>query len=320
MGLFDRLDKFYRNNFVSHLDKYKEQNGHYMAFTLNKIWNDEIDPYELPSDLTRSRVKIPRESELYLFNDLPINTLMLVENIAVLSFCHNYAIDGGIEEAFNAFSKRLADGSKGKINQTEAYRAIKDCSNLYKKVFDNETDFPTVLNIYFEGWDVETKDHLLNVFKTFHILQGYVLFIARHLLTKKEGIINQFFKEKAYRDFKVENDLLDSRKLNGLRNDSLTQLHLQLLDLDVQNELWDYRKFLEIIKNVAVHSGYSDDEGVQHHQELISMLDNEVYMWNEAAKLGLVFLNFPSHSGADNASKMKDLIGSIYRIDFVKTI
>jgi hypothetical protein len=45
MGFFDKLDSFYRKNFVSHLDKYKEKNGEYAVIVLNEILNDEYNPY-----------------------------------------------------------------------------------------------------------------------------------------------------------------------------------------------------------------------------------------------------------------------------------
>jgi hypothetical protein len=315
MGLFDRLDKFYRKNFVSHNDKFKEQHGQFVVTVLNKIYNDEYDPYEFPKGLKRSNNLISCESELCILNEVPINTISLCEYIAVLCFCDNYAVEGGVEDSMVMLSKRIANGSQNKLTENEVLNAIKKCSQFYKNATEQTEDLPNFLSLYFEGWDVETDGYLDNIFKSFYIIQGNVLFISNHSLKSKSDIISSFFVEKGYKNFSDEEHLFDENRINKLDKNNITINHLKLINSQNLVEDWNYFTLLETVKNIAVFSGYSDQKALDHYIELTSKLNDQVYNFNEISKLGLLFFYFNNNDGLYNSGLFPDLIGIVYRTE-----
>jgi hypothetical protein len=318
MGFFDKLDKFYRNNFVSHLDKYKEKHGAYMASALNKIYKNEYNPYEFPEGLKKSSSMIPNESELSFLNGTSINTISLCENLAILCFCHNFSIEGGVDDIFRLLAKRISTGSENKLSENQVFVKLKDCSNLYKQIFKNDLTFPHYLNIYFDGWDVETEGHLDNVFKSFYLIQGNVLFISRHSLNIKKELVSEFFKQKNYRFITEEEHLYEEKYIRILSNNLITQNHFKLLQSEMTDQNWNYRNLLEIVKNIAQYSGYNEQQAISQYNELISQLDKSIYNWSELTKLGMLFLNFPNYSGEFNVSQIINLTAIIYRTEMVK--
>ena len=315
MGILDKIDNFYRKTFVSHSDKYKEKHGAYLAKTLNKIFNEEYDPYEFPNGLTKSDSWIPAESELNFLNELPINTISLCENIALICFGHNYGVDGGIDSVFKLLSEKISKGSQNKFSENFVYGKLKECSTLYKNVFNNNETFPHFLHLYFNGWDVETEGHLDNIFKTFYLIQGNVLFISRHSLSAKNDIIIAFFKEHNYRLFTTEEDIYEEKKIRQLSNNTISQTHIKLLDSEMTSDDWSYMNLLEIIKNVAEYSGYNEIQAAYQYKDLLSRLDKEICNWNELAKLGMLFFNFSNYSGEFNSAQLIKLTGIIHRTE-----
>jgi hypothetical protein len=266
--------------------------------------------------LKKSKSRILPESELYNFNDLPLNFVSLSEKIAVICLGQNYMVSGGINEVFVKLSQQIAKGSQGKLSEKMAYDTLMNCSKFYKKVFDSDINFPNVLHLYTDAWDVETEGGLNVIFKSFYILQGYMLFIGRHALQCNQDIIEGFFKEKGYRHFATEQHLLEEKRIKLLAKNTLTQNHMKLLTVDPIDPQFDFAQLLPIVQNIAVYSGYSELEGTRQYNELIHRLNDAVYNWSEVTKLNYNFVNFPGRNGFKNSDDLIHLIGMAHRIEF----
>jgi len=318
MGIFDSAEKFYNKNFVSHSTKFKNRHGVFIAKNLNKIFNDEFDPYEFPAGLTKSNKLISSESELYFLNDLPINTISLCETIAQICFASFMTDKETIDEAFKTLSISIVKGSKNKFSEKFVLEKLNECLALYKNLFNSDLYLPNFLHIYFDGWDVETDGHLDNIFKTFYTIQGNVFFISSQTYNKRSDIISIFFREHHYRLFTAEEDIYEVEKIRQLSNNAISLNHIKLLQSKMYSNDWSYMKLLEIVRNVAVFSGYNDVEASCHHKILLSQLDEEIYNWTEISYLVPVFYDFPNNKGYINSAQLSKFLGIIYRTEMVK--
>jgi hypothetical protein len=111
-----------------------------------------------------------------------LNFVSLFEKIAVVCLGQNYMVSGGINEVFVKLSQQIAKRSQGKLSEKTSCDTLMNCSRFYKKFFDSDINFPNVLHLYTDAWDVETEGGLNVIFKSFYILQGFMLFIGRHAL------------------------------------------------------------------------------------------------------------------------------------------
>lgn len=318
LGFLDKLDKFYRDNFVSHETKYKEQHSKYAVNLMNKIFHNEYEPYLLPPKLVVNLKELPVDSPLQSLEGLKLNFPALCEVLCVITMATEFmGVGDAKKDLLEKLSNKIVEGADKFIDKKKVVSSLELSLKHLKQLYKTD-EFPNFLNLYNSAMDVETDNTYDSVFSVFYAVEGFTSLISLHFGSLLDELVSAELEQFNNRKFRSLNDIFNERRVSKLetRSDysrSLKESHLNFLNEDINSGNWEPLNMLNIIELIAINSGMDSDAARRYSNGLKEKVNKEIPNLDHLIKLNTSFSQWNSLDSITLMSRMEESYGNVIK-------